>query len=245
MSETELWLTAFFNAHFAGVANWILSLAKMKAENPAQPWANWAVMELVVFIILVVTVAVLRSTLSMDKPGKLQHIFEVIYNFLNDQADEAGVHHKMRFLPFFGTLFLFVLFANLLGVIPGFEAPTMSPMVPLGCAVVTFVYYNVMGLKENGLFRYVKHFTGSSPGLAVLMFPIEIVSHLARMLSLTVRLFANMFAGEKVTMAFLSLSYLVFPALFMGLHVFVSLLQAYVFALLAMIYVSSATAHEH
>ena len=114
-----------------------------------------------------------------------------------------------------------------------------------GCALLAFLYYNFIGLKKNGLWKYTKHFFGPIWWLAPLMFPIEIISHLARILSLTVRLFANMYAGEKVTVAFLTLTYLVVPSVFMGLHVFVALLQAYIFVLLTMIYVAGAVAEEH
>jgi len=145
----------------------------------------------------------------------------------------------------FGTLFVFILFSNLLGVIPGFESPTMFPQVPLGCALVTFAYYNWMGIRANGIGRYLAHFAGPIPAMAPLMAPIELISHMARPLSLTVRLFANMYAGEQVTLVFISLAYLVAPALFMGLHVFVGFLQAYVFTLLTMTYVGQAVAHEH
>src|SRR4029077_12746506 len=125
----------------------------------------------------------------------------------------------------------------LLGVIPGFESPTMNPSVPAGCAMLVFFYYNFMGFKQMGVGKYLKHFAGPMPALAILMIPIELVSHLARPLSLTIRLFANMYAGEQVTLVFLSLTYLIAPAIFMGLHVFVSFLQAYIFALMTMMYV--------
>jgi F-type H+-transporting ATPase subunit a len=99
-------------------------------------------------------------------------------------------------------------------------------------------------MREHGIGKYLAHFAGPYPIMAPLMIPIEIISHLARPLSLTIRLFANMFAGEKVTIAFLSLTFLVIPAAFQGLHIFVSILQAYIFMLLAMLYVGSAVAHE-
>ena len=108
-----------------------------------------------------------------------------------------------------------------------------------------FVYYNWTGIRDLGFFKYLAHFAGPVWWLAPLMIPIEIISHLARPLSLTIRLFANMFAGEQVTMAFMSLIPLFIPAIFMGLHVFVGFLQAYIFALMAMIYVGSALAEEH
>jgi F-type H+-transporting ATPase subunit a len=102
-----------------------------------------------------------------------------------------------------------------------------------------------MGVQAHGAGKYLAHFAGPMPVMAPLMVPIEIISHLGRLLSLTVRLYANMFAGEQVTLVFLSLVPLVVPAVFMGLHVFVSFLQAFVFALLTMIYVGSAVEHEH
>ena len=244
MQEHEIWLTALFNRFLAGPANAALGLFNLRVEDPKHPWANWLTMEILVFLILVVLFAVLKRNLSVDRPGKLQHIFEAVYGFLKTTADEVGVHHGIKYVPYFGTLFIFILACNLIGVIPTFESPTMFPMVPLGLAVCTFLYYNSMGIVEHGPWLYAKHFAGPMPALAPLMAPIEMVSHLARPLSLTIRLFANMFAGEQVTLAFLRLTFVVAPANFMGLHVFVSLLQAYVFSLLTMIYVSSAVEHE-
>ena len=99
---------------------------------------------------------------------------------------------------------MFITVCNLIGLIPGFEAPTAIPSVPLGCALVTWFYYHLHGIRHNG-FGYIKHFLGPVWWLAPLMFIIEIASHLARILSLTVRLFANMFAGDMVTLVFFSL----------------------------------------
>ena len=243
MPEHEPWLTALFNDHLAGVANAVLSLAGQKTSE--RPWSASLSMEILVAVIIVVLFAILRSRLSMDRPGKLQQAFEVIYNFLHAESEEHVGHDGPKYLSLFGTLFIFILFANLLGVIPGFESPTMHPEVPAGCALVAFAYYNLMGFSAQGVWNYLKHFAGPMPALAILMIPIELVSHLARPLSLTIRLFANMYAGEQVTLVFLSLTYLIAPAIFMGLHVFVSFLQAYIFALMTMMYVGGATAHDH
>ncbi len=245
MPEQENWLTAIFNDHLAGLANAILGALNIHAENPARPWQTWIVMELLVAAILVVLFAAVRSTFSVDKPGKLQHILEVTYEFIKATTDEIGIHHGAKYVPFFGTLFIFILVMNLIGIIPAFESPTMNPAVPAGLAVCTFLYYNTMGIKENGLFKYLAHFAGPMLALAPLMIPIELISHLARPLTLTVRLYGNMFAGETVTNVFIRLTYLIGPVIFMALHVFVAFIQAYVFMLLAVIYVSGATAHEH
>ena len=176
---------------------------------------------------------------------RLQHVFELIYGFIKTQASEVGIHHPEKYSAFFGTLFVFVAAMNLIGIIPIFESPTMSVYVPVGLAISTWVYYHAQGFRELGFGKYLAHFAGPMLALAWLMIPIEIIGHFARMLSLTVRLYANMFAGEQITNVFISLTYLIAPVVFMGLHVFVSILQAYVFSLLTMIYVSMATAHEH
>ncbi len=243
MPEHEPWLTALFNDHLAGLANAVLAMVGLKTAE--RPWSTSLAMEIFVAAIVVVVFAVLRSRMSMDKPGNLQQAFEVIYNFLHHEAEDNVGHDGPKYLPLFGTLFIFILFMNLLGIIPGFESPTMFPEVPAGCALVAFCYYNLMGIREQGIGRYLAHFAGPMPILAPLMIPIEFVSHMARPLSLTIRLFANMYAGEQVTVVFLSLTYLAAPAIFMGLHVFVSFLQAYIFALMTMMYVGSAVAHEH
>jgi F-type H+-transporting ATPase subunit a len=241
----ENWLTAIFNKYLAGVANGILGLVNLKANDPAHPWETWLVMELLVFVILVLLVAAVRPHFSADRPGRLQHLFETIYDFLKNQASEVGIEHPDKYVGFFGTLFIFILAMNLIGIIPSFESPTMSVYVPAGLAVATWIYYHAMGIRELGLWKYLAHFGGPILVLAPLMFFIEIIGHVARMLSLTVRLYGNMFAGEQITNVFISLTYLVVPVVFMALHVFVSFLQAYVFTLLTMIYVSIGTSHEH
>jgi F-type H+-transporting ATPase subunit a len=131
-----------------------------------------------------------------------------------------------------------------LGLIPFFETPTGAPVVPLGCAVVTWIYYHVHGLRANGP-GYIKHFMGPVLWLSPLMFLIEVCSHLARMMSLTVRLYANMFVGDMVTLVFFSMIPVAVPVIFLGLHLFVSLIQTLIFVLLAMVYLGEATAMEH
>jgi len=241
--EKELWITRIFNDYLSGPGNSLLGLVGM--HGGTRPWANFVAMEILVAAIIVVLFAVLRPRLSVDKPGKLQHCFELIYDFVNGQADEQIGHDGPKYIAFCGTLFIFILFMNLIGVVPGFESPTMTPSVTAGCAIATFLYYNLMGVLALGPLKYAAHFAGPIWWMAPLMIPIEIASHMGRPLSLTIRLYANMFAGEKVTMVFMGLVALGVPALFMGLHVFVSVLQAYVFMVLTMMYVGQGVAHEH
>jgi F-type H+-transporting ATPase subunit a len=243
-AEHELALTALFNHYLAAPANAFLGALGITAENPTRPWPNWLVMEILVVAILMVIVAILRPRLSAENPGKLQHVFELIYQFIADTISEVGVTHGERFIYFIGTIFIFILSMNLLGLVPGLEAPTNYPYVTVGLAVVTFFYYNIMGFRELGI-GYLKQFAGPVAWLAPLMIPIELISHFVRPLSLSVRLYGNMFAGEQVTGIFLSLTYLVIPIVFMVLHIFVAVVQTYVFTLLATIYVGGATSHEH
>lgn len=187
----ETWLAQFFNSHFAGVANTILGLFHMTASNPNEPWADHMVMQLLVAVLMILLLVILKSRLSITKPGTLQHLFELIHGFIGDTSHEQVGHDGPKHVLLFETMFIFLLLANLIGLIPGFMSPTQAIYVPLGCALVTFGYYNYVGLKKDAG-HYLKHFLGPIPALAPLMIPIEIISHIARPLSLTIRLFANM-----------------------------------------------------
>jgi F-type H+-transporting ATPase subunit a len=240
--EPELWITQLFNDHLAGLGNSILGM--VGAHPDPRPWANFIVMQFVVVLFLMMVVALLRFRLSADRPGNFQQAFELLYEFVYGQAEDQIGHEGRRYMGYFGTIFLFILTANLIGIVPCFESPTQNPSVTAGCALTTFIYYNLVGIQALG-FKYPLTFAGPVWWLAPLMLPIEIISHMARCLSLTVRLYANMFAGEQVTMVFLKLTFFLVPVIFMGLHVFVGLIQAYIFMLLTMVYVGGAVAHEH
>lgn len=245
MQEHELWVTAILNKYLAGFANSVLSLVGLHAEHPDKPWSNFIALQILVALLIVIGFALLKPRISADRPGPVQQMFEIVYNFLRAQSDDVVGHGGSKYLHFFATIFFFILFCNLIGLIPSLESPTMFTPVPFGCALLAFLYYNTMGIREQGILNYLKHFAGPMWLLAPLMIPIEIFSHLGRLLSLTARLYANMFAGEQVTLVFLALFPVAVPAVFMGLHVFVAFLQAFVFTLLTMSYVSGAVAHEH
>jgi len=245
MVTREAWLTRLFNAYFADFGNWLLLLFHRKADNPAQPWADFMVMQILIAVILIVLFALLRSRLSVRRPGGMQQIFEMIHGFVSEEAEGQLGHESPRHVVLLETLFIFLLFSNLIGIVPGFVSPTQVIYVPVGLALIAFLYFNWVGIRKHGLVKYSAHFAGPIWWLAPLMVLIEIISTLARPLSLSVRLFANMYAGEQVTLVFLSLTYFVVPALFMGLHVFVGLLQAYIFVLLTMIYVAGAVEEAH
>ena len=240
----QLAFTQFLNHVFGGVVLSALNALGIHPKHPAAPIPNAAAMEIMVFVLLTIFFLLVRMRLSVDDPGSLQHVMEGIEGFVDDLGKEIIGPHYHKYVPYLVTLGLVILSCNLIGLVPGMESPTGVPVVPLGCALVTWFYYHIQGLRENG-FGYVKHFMGPVWWLAPLMFPIEIFSHLARVLSLTIRLFANMFAGEMVTLVFFSLIPLGIPIIFQGLHIGVAFIQTYIFVLLACVYLSQATAHDH
>jgi F-type H+-transporting ATPase subunit a len=240
----QLWFTALLNRFFAAPVTSLLRALHVEPHHPAAPISNSFAMEVLVFGFLILLFVLLRSRLSVDSPGALQHAFEGVEGFVQGQSNEIIGHHSEPYTPFLATLFFFILFCNLLGVVPGFESPTAVPIVPLGCALCAFVYYQAQGFKHAGI-GYLKHFAGPMPALSPLMIPIEIISHLARVLSLTIRLFANMFAGDMVTLVFFSLVPIGVPIVFLGLHIGVSLLQTYIFVLLTTVYLQGAVSDEH
>jgi len=240
----QLWVTEILNHLFAGPVTSLLRGIGIEPKYPFAPIPNSFAMELLVLAVLLILFLLVRSRLSVESPGGLQHAFEWIEGFVQGQSNEIIGHHSESYTPFLTVLGLFILLCNLIGLIPGFESPTAVPIVPLGCALCAFVYYQFQGFRHAGV-GYLKHFTGPMPALAPLMILIEIISHLARVLSLTIRLYANMFAGDMVTLVVFSLLPLIFPVAFLGLHIFVSLLQTYIFVLLTTVYLQGAVADEH
>ena len=240
----QLWFTEILNRLFAGPVTALLTALHIAVKHPDAPIGNSFAMEVLVFGFLILLFIALRASLSVEQPGALQHLFEWTHEGIQSQSEEIIGHHSEGYTPFLMTLALFILFCNLIGLIPGFESPTAVPIVPLGCAICAFVYYQAQGFKHAGP-GYLKHFLGPVWWLSWLMLPIEIISHLARVLSLTIRLFANMFAGDMVTLVFISLVPLGVPIIFLSLHIGVSFLQTYIFVLLTTVYLAGAVAEEH
>lgn len=245
--EEQLWFTELLNRAFAKPVNAMLQTlpSVFHPEHPEAPISNAVAMDVLVVGIIIIIFLLVRSRLSVDKPGGIQQLAEIVNDFITKQAEDIIGDHSEKFVPFLTALFLFILSSNLIGLIPTFESPTSAIQITLGCAVVAFLYYNFYGIKTQGVLRYLKHFAGPVWWLAPLLFLIEIISHLARIMSLSVRLYANMFAGDAVTNAFFALVPIGIPVIFLGLHVFVSFLQAYIFVLLTTIYLQGAVVHEH
>lgn len=240
----QLLLTQFLNNHLAAPVDALLSAVRVTPASAAAPITNAVAMELLVFVLLVGYFVIVRATLSVETPGGVQHLAEMTQEFISEQSESIIGHGWEKFTSYLTALFLFILLANLMGLVPGLESPTANVTVPLGFALVTFLYYHYHGIRANG-FAYIKQFLGPVWWLYPLLLPIEIISHFARVLSLTVRLYANMFAGDLLTLAFFSLVPIGIPLVFLGLHLGVAAIQAYVFTLLAMIYLSLAVAHDH
>jgi F-type H+-transporting ATPase subunit a len=245
----ELGITHFFNLIFGTFFGWLMQLVGFHPANPHAPINDVFALEMLVAFGLIAFFIVVRLTLSAENPGPAQQVAEMVHEFVGNMGEQVIGHGYEQYQSFVTCILLFVLLNNLMGLlvglIPGVVTPTGEPAVPLGIAVLTFLYYNYHGVRVQGLLNYLKHFAGPFWWLAWLLFPIEIVSHLARMMSLTIRLYANMFASDMLTLVWFSLVPVAVPAVFLGLHAFVSIIQAFVFMLLAMIYLSLAVAQEH
>jgi F-type H+-transporting ATPase subunit a len=233
------------NKYFGGLATQVLHAVHVQPYSPQAPITETFAMELLVIGLLLMFFLLVRFSLNVENPGPVQQVAEMIHGFVSDQGESIIGRGYQRYVMFATCVLLFVLISNLLGMVPGLLAPTSVATVPLGLALLCWFYYHYHGLREQGPVGYFKHFLGPVWWIAPMMLPIEIISHLARILSLTVRLFANMFAGEMVTLVFFSLIPIGIPLVFMALHLGVAVIQAYIFMLLTMIYVSQAVAHDH
>jgi F-type H+-transporting ATPase subunit a len=244
MAET-LAFTRLLNHLFGPIVASVLQLVGVHPANPAAPIDDTFALEFLVACALIAFFLIVRLTLSVENPNPAQQIAEMIHEFTGEQAESVIGHGYARFQAFVTCIGLFILLNNFLGIIPGITTPTSQPVVPLGLAVLTFLYYNFYGVKEHGPIGYLKQFAGPVWWMAPLLFPVEIISHLARMMSLTIRLYANMLASDLLTLICFSLIPVLAPTIFLGLHFFVAIIQAYVFMLLSMIYLAMAVSHEH
>ena len=276
MEEHVLGITRFVNHILGPLAAALLSKLHIQPANSELPIPQHVVMGIVTVLIGTICALLVRPRLSVEKPAALQQVAE----FLLTNPLEFGIRDLLvenvgpegvRYVPFVGAISVFILISNLMAVFPFFIAPTGVVTVPLACAVLTFLYFNYQGARHHGIVGYLKTFAGNPHGaggwaLALLLFPVEIISTTARLLSLTVRLWANMFASDLIYVIFLGLLGggaafgwskspvlgvvlgifpAVIPLLFIALHIFVSVVQAYVFTVLPAVYLGLATSDEH
>jgi F-type H+-transporting ATPase subunit a len=210
------------------------------------PIPTHVVMFLFVVLVAVVVLKFLRGKLSVESPNTRQQTFEVgvemIRGFLSDLVGPGGMKH----FPVVATFGVLILLSNLTGMLPDMVAPTANFNVTLALAITSFLYYNYVSIRENGLIGHIKHFGGPVPSIAIslFMFPIEIISNLARILSLSMRLFGNMFGEEQVSGVISGLMQWVVPVLLMPLALLTSVLQTFIFIVLSMIYLGEVSHHS-
>ena len=211
-------------------------------EN-AVPWPT--VMFVLASALALLLVWILKpGKLSVEEPGYGQLTLEngvtAIRGLLVDNVGERG----MKYLPVIGTFGILILVSNLMGLVPGLMSPTASTNVTFALGVSSFVYYNAIGIRENGLIGHLRHFAGPVAWLALLMFPIELISNLVRPMSLGVRLFGNLFGDEQILGTISGLVAWGVPVLIMPLSVFVAFMQTFIFVLLSILYISEVSHHH-
>lgn len=187
-----------------------------------------------------------KGEASIRPAGKfsLKGFFEAFIEFMNGMIDMVLGEHGKSMLPLFGAIFFYIAFNNLLGLIPGLPAATSNINAALALGLFSFVFYNIQGFKHAGL-HYLKHFMGPVWWMAWILLPIELISNFVRPLSLGIRLSVNMTADHTILGTFIDLTKVGIPVIFYGMGTFVSLLQAFVFTMLSMVYVMMATADDH
>ncbi len=209
---------------------------------------TWLVMGILLIFAFLArrSLAAAEDPLISDDKVSLRSISETIVEWIDGNVQEVTQLHDYRSLvPFFGSLFLFILFANFLGLVPGMEPPTGNSDLTFALGTICFVLYIVQGMKAQGVGGYLRTFLGPMIALAPLMTLIEIADNLGRPFSLGVRLYANMFADHMVLGIFTGLTKVIIPLAFLTLGSIVCVIQAMVFMILSMAYVRLATSHEH
>jgi F-type H+-transporting ATPase subunit a len=209
---------------------------------------DYLVMVLLIVAFVTVLCLVMRSRLSVEHPSKFQILLEDGVLAVLGLLEEWIGPDARKYLPLIATLGLFILLGNYAGLVPGLKAPTSNINVTVGCAITTWVYYHYQGFRAHGVVNYLKHFAGP-PGVPVGMIPlmivIEAISHSARLLSLSLRLFGNIFGEELVILILGSIIPFIVPLPMMFLGLITGGLQAFIFVLLSIIYLQAAVAVEH
>lgn len=239
MEHHEFFVSTVFNRY---IANPLASLLGFHPHHDVLP--PHVVMVILVSLFLLVLALLVRRKLSVDNPGVLQQVLEILTEGILGLANDIIGPNPRRFFPLLGALFVYILAGNLLGLFPGFMSPTSNINVTASCALVVFFYYNFVGFKTHGFRKYMAHFAGPSLVLAPLLFVIEIISHCARPFSLSVRLFGNIYAEELIigTLNVLFPFLLSLPVI--ALALFASTVQAFIFIVLTMVYLGGAVEHS-
>ena len=228
--------------------NWTQLIPQVGHDHDKVAVATFAITSIaLVFVGLLGRASLGKGDVAVVPAGKfsLRGILELITEFIANLVDTVIGHHGRHFTPMFTAVFFFVFVNNLVGVIPGMTPATENINTTFGMGLFMFLAYNTLGIKENGIVAYLKHFMGPVIFLAPLMFVIEIVSHLVRPFSLGLRLANVMMGDHTVLSVFLDLVPIGVPIPFYMMGLFVCFVQAFVFTLLSMVYVAFAIAHDH
>ncbi len=202
---------------------------------------TWVVMAIILFVAYK-----LSQNLDLFPKNKFLLAIESLYKFFKDLLNQTlGKEKAKKFLPYFFALFIFILCMNLWGLIPGAVQPTSNINTTLALAILSFILYHASGIKFQGIINYIKHFLSGPKWLIPLMLPVEIISHFARIISLSFRLFGNMFGDEMIVLILFTIFPLVLPLLGMLIVFGNSFLQAFIFVMLSIIYVALAVHHHH
>ena len=248
MEEHPLWIVDAVNAVLGPPVAAMLDALGFHVD-PAHPVIpNYLVMTMLIVLVVTAVCLFMKSRLSVENPGKFQILLEdavmAVVGLLQEWIGPDG----KRYLPLIATLGLFILLGNYAGLVPGLMAPTSSINVTVGCAVTTWVYYHYQGFRKQGVVNYLKHFAvppGAPVWMAPLMLIIELISHSSRLLSLSLRLFGNIFGEELVILILGSIIPFIVPLPMMFLGLITGGLQAFIFVLLSIIYLQAAVAVEH
>lgn len=216
--------------------------------NPNEAIPAHVLFAIILFLICVLLALVLRGRLSVDRPSKGQQLLEVAVEQVRGLLEQVIGPYGRRYLPVVGSFALFILIGNVMGLIPGLVAPTENINVTGALGLTSFLYYISMGFRQQG-FRYLKHFTGGLTGvllwtLGLLIFVVELISNSVRPITLSLRLFVNMYADQQIGGAFLSLVPILVPIFTIVLGLFVSFVQTFIFIMLSMVYLSETVPHE-
>lgn len=257
-AEPELWLVREFNNLFGSV---VLSIERAimpsiyglfgaRWTEPSSETAipGHVVMAVLAFIVCILLAFIMRGKLSVDRPSKGQQVLELVVTGLRDLLDQVIGAYGKRYVAFIGALTVFILVSNVMGLIPGLEAPTTSINVTGALGLASFLYYMGKGFRQQGI-GYLKHFmAGLTNGpwilMGVMIFFIEVLSNFVRPVTLSVRLFVNMFADHQIATVFLGLAPWLVPILTLVLGLFVCLVQTFIFIMLSMVYLSETVPHE-
>lgn len=202
------------------------------------------VMALLVLVISLIVFPLMSRRISRDNPSGFQQVLELVVGGLKGLLHEIVGPHSEKYLYIIGGLACFIFVSNIFGLFFFLQPPTANPNTTFGLGLTAFLYYNVQGIRAQGLWHYLKHFAGPMPLLAPIMIPIEVIGHLARVLSLGMRLFGNIFGEHAATGIFMGMLPFVLPWPMMGLGIFGAFLQTFVFIMLTMVYIGGAVAAE-